>query len=81
MYNKLHEVFEEAVQDHATTSLNGTESDARMSYGVKIVRNHLDNSIEIFNTAKGGDYYKELDEDEEDELDDDEESGMGAGIG
>ncbi len=64
MYNKLHEVFEEAVQDHATTSLNGTESDARMSYGVKIVRNHLDNSIEIFNTAKGGDYYKELDEDE-----------------
>ena len=64
MYNKLHEVFEEAVKDHATTSLNGNEYDARMSYGVKIIKYHEDNSIEILNTAKGGDYYMEIEEDE-----------------
>tara|TARA_R110002126_G_C10417829_1_gene497137 strand:+ start:981 stop:1388 length:408 start_codon:yes stop_codon:yes gene_type:complete len=64
MYSKLHDVYEEAEQDHSTTNLSGDESDARMCYGVKIVRHHEDKSIEIFNTAKGGDYYKELDEDE-----------------
>ena len=64
MYNELHNVYEQAVKDHATTNLDGNEYDARMSYGIKIVRNHKDNSIQIFNTAKGGDYYKELEEDE-----------------
>ena len=64
MYSELHNVYEEAVEDHATTNLDGNEYDARMSYGIKIVRNHEDNSIQIFNTAKGGDYYKELEEDE-----------------
>ncbi len=64
MYNKLHEVFEEAENDHGTTNLNGNEYDARMSYGIKIIKNHEDNSIEILNTAKGGDYYQEINEDE-----------------
>jgi hypothetical protein len=64
MYNELHDVYEEAVKDHATTNLDSNEYDARMSHGIKIVRTHEDNSIQIFNTARGGDYYKELEEDE-----------------
>ena len=35
-----------------------------MSHGIKIIRTHEDKSIQIFNTARGGDYYKELEEDE-----------------
>jgi len=66
MYNILNDVFEEAVKDHASTNLNGTEIDARMCNGIKIIRHHEDNSIEIFNTAKGGDYYRELEDEEYD---------------
>ena len=68
MYNILNDVFEEAVKDHASTNLNGTEIDARMCNGIKIIRHHGDNSIEIFNTAKGGDYYRELKDEAVDQI-------------
>jgi len=64
MHTRLNEVFNEAVNDYASTNLDGDEYDAMMSYGIKIVRNHSDDSIQIFNTARGGDYYKEIKEEE-----------------
>ena len=64
MHTRLNEVFNEAVNDYASTNLDGDEYDAMMYYGIKIVRNHSDDSIQIFNTARGGDYYKEIKEEE-----------------
>jgi|TARA_R110000765_G_scaffold51726_8_gene104397 hypothetical protein len=64
MYSELNDVFEEAVNDHASRRLNGSDEDAMLSCGIKIVRYHEDDNIEIYNTAKGGDYYKEIEEDE-----------------
>lgn len=66
MYSKLHDVYNEAVEDYGSANLNGTDYDARISNGIKIIKSHEDNSIEIFNTARGGDYYKELSEEEYD---------------
>ena len=53
-----------AKADHSSINLDGTDHEARMQLGVKIVRYTEDDKVEIYNTSKGGDYYKELTRDE-----------------
>jgi len=66
MRNELHDIFEEALNYCNTANLDGFDYKARLSYGIKIVKYDDDNSIVIYNTAKGGDYYEELSEEEYD---------------
>lgn len=63
MYTPI-EIFEMAKADHGSISLDGTDHEARMQLGVKIIRYTEDNKVEIYNTSKGGDYYSELTVDE-----------------
>ena len=66
MCNALHDIFEEAINYCNTANLDGFDYKARLSYGIKIVKYDDDNSIVIYNTAKGGDYYEELTEEQYD---------------
>ena len=64
MCTKLHNIFEEAMNYCNTANLDGIDYKARLSYGIKIVKYDDDDSIVIYNTAKGGDYYQELTEEQ-----------------
>jgi len=66
MCNELHNVFEEALSYCNTANLDGIDYKARLSYGIKIVKYDEDDSIVIYNTSKGGDYYEELTEEQYD---------------
>jgi hypothetical protein len=66
MYTELHNVFEEALSYCNTANLDGIDYKARLSYGIKIVKYDEDDSIVIYNTSKGGDYYEELTEEQYD---------------
>lgn len=66
MYSELHNIFEEAMDYCNTANLDGVDYKARLSYGIKIVKYDDDDSIVIYNTAKGGDYYQELTEEQYD---------------
>ena len=66
MYSELHNIFEEAMDYCNTANLDGIDYKARLSYGIKIVKYDDDDSIVIYNTAKGGDYYQELTEEQYD---------------
>jgi hypothetical protein len=64
MYSELNDIFEQALKDYNTANLDGNDYESRLSYGIKIVRYEEDNSVVIYNTARGGDYYEELNEEE-----------------
>ena len=64
MCTKLHNIFEEAMDYCNTANLDGIDYKARLSYGIKIVKYDDDDSIVIYNTAKGGDYYQEITEEQ-----------------
>jgi len=66
MYSVLNDIFEQAVRDHNSTNLDGDTYESRMYYGIKIVRENESKAITIYDTARGGDYYKELEEEEYD---------------
>lgn len=56
----LEELFNQAVLDHLATILDSPCCEARMVYGCKIIKDKETGHITIFNTTKGGDFYKEL---------------------
>jgi len=60
----LDEVFEEALLDDYGGVLDDKGVEARIVLTVKIVRDRESGKVEILNTAKGGEYYKEITEDE-----------------
>lgn len=64
MYSELNQVFEDALNDNNLANLDGEGYSSRLSHGIKIVKYDEDNSIVIYNTGKGGDYYNELSEKE-----------------
>lgn len=56
----LEQLFNQAVLDNLAVNLDSPIAEARMVYGCKIVREYEDGIIFIQNTAKGGDFYKVL---------------------
>lgn len=64
MFNELYNVFEEAMNHSSSTKLDGETYLARMYYGVKIVRDKDTHAITIYDTARGGDYYREMNEEQ-----------------
>ena len=60
----LEQLFNQAVLDNLSVNLDSTIAEARLVYGCKIVREYEDGTIFIQNTAKGGDFYRVLTEEE-----------------
>ena len=56
----LEDIFKEALNDSYSAILNTPYVEARLVFGVKIVRDKESGLIEILNTTRGGDYYKEI---------------------
>ena len=62
----LNDVFNEAKEDTFSATLDTKYVEARLVFGVKIVRDRETGVVEIINTQKGGDFYQEIDVDEYD---------------
>lgn len=56
----LQEVWEQAKKDTFASNLDGGGYQARIVYGCRIVRDDATGEIEVYNTGKGGDYYKRI---------------------
>ena len=56
----LQEIWEQAKKDTFASNLDSTGYQARIVYGCRIVRDDATGEIEIYNTGKGGDYYKKI---------------------
>jgi len=56
----LEDIFKEALNDSYSAILDTPYVEARLVFGVKIVRDRESGFIEILNTTRGGDYYKEI---------------------
>ena len=63
MKYKLSEIFNEATQDTYAITLDGSDYESRLVYGVKIIRDVKTERIVIINTTRGGDYYAPIDND------------------
>jgi len=60
----IDEVFEQALKDGYTATLNGDGYESRSIYGIKIIRDIETREITLLNTMKGGDYYMPITKDE-----------------
>jgi len=60
----LESVFEEAKLDEYSGVLDSRGAEARIVLAIKITRDRESGDVEILNTSKGGDYYKEISKDE-----------------
>ena len=58
-YN-LDDIYNQSLEDNYAIQLDGDGYESRMVYATKIIKNKLDGSIQILNTARGGDYYSHL---------------------
>ena len=59
-YITLEDVWLEAKADTYTSTLNSDSYESRMVFGIKIVFDHLTNSVQIWNTSRGGDFYQDV---------------------
>lgn len=62
----LSQLWMQADEDSLSVPLDTRLYEARLMFGCKIIRDRLSGQIEIYNTAKGGDYYVKLKEEEVD---------------
>jgi hypothetical protein len=60
----LKDIWEMAKEDSFAAALDFQGHEARLCYGIKIVYDISTETIALFNTAKGGDFYEELNDDE-----------------
>jgi hypothetical protein len=60
MKHSLEELWAEAVKDSYAITLDGKGYQARMVYGLKIVKDDETNQIQLVNATRGGDYYREV---------------------
>lgn len=58
----LADIWYEAEQDNYACKLDSEGYSARTLFGVKIVHDNGTNDVTLYNTTRGGDYYKELDD-------------------
>lgn len=59
MYN-IQEIWSQAEKDTFASNLDGVGYQARIVYGCRIVREDVTGEVQIYNTGKGGDYYKRI---------------------
>lgn len=56
----LQEIWEQAKKDTFASNLDAAGYQARIVYGCRIVCDDATGEIQIYNTGKGGDYYKKI---------------------
>tara|TARA_R100000734_G_C3285267_1_gene78094 strand:+ start:98 stop:499 length:402 start_codon:yes stop_codon:yes gene_type:complete len=56
----LEYIFKDALLDEYSADLDTAYSQARLVFGVKIIKDRESGDIQIYNTAQGGDYYEEI---------------------
>jgi len=56
----LKYVFKDALVDEFAANLDTKYVEARIVFGVKIIKDKESDEVEIYNTARGGDYYQEI---------------------
>ena len=56
----LKDIWEEALQDSYASTLDGSSYESRLVFGIKIVYDHDTDSVSIWNTSRGGGFYKEV---------------------
>ena len=54
----MHDIFRQALQDPYATRMESKNTIELIVYGIKIIKEG--NNIKIYDTHKGGEYYKEL---------------------
>tara|TARA_R110002020_G_scaffold21286_5_gene72139 strand:+ start:891 stop:1304 length:414 start_codon:yes stop_codon:yes gene_type:complete len=59
MYS-LEEVFTQSLKDSNTACLDSVGYEARLSCGIKIIRDNETKEVVILNTTRGGDFYREI---------------------
>jgi len=64
MRYSLEEVFQQSMDDKYSADLSSKCCKSRIVYGIKSIMDRETFDIIIYNTAKGGDYYREVEEDE-----------------
>lgn len=65
MRYSLITIFHDAVADETATLVDGTGYQARLLYGCKISKDDESDKVLIQNTSLGGDYYKDIDHEDE----------------
>lgn len=58
--HKLKDIWEEALADSYSSALDGSSYESRLVFGVKIVYDYDTNSVTIWNTSRGGDFYTKV---------------------
>jgi hypothetical protein len=56
----LQRVFEEAMVDGYAANASSTTYEARLVYGIKIVRDNKSGDVSILNTLRNGDHYEDI---------------------
>ena len=59
MYS-LEDIFSQSLEDNTSACLDAKGYQARISCGIKIVKDNDTEEVIIFNTTLGGDFYKEI---------------------
>jgi len=60
MSYSLNEIFEEALEDTLSAKIDTYTYEARLLYGIKIIREPRTQVVTIYNTHVGGDHYREV---------------------
>tara|TARA_R110000803_G_scaffold145933_5_gene211769 strand:+ start:63 stop:506 length:444 start_codon:yes stop_codon:yes gene_type:complete len=64
MLFSLEDIFDQSLNDRYSASINNRGCQSMILYGIKSVRDLKTEVIKIYDTTKGGDFYKEIIEDE-----------------
>jgi|5B_taG_2_1085324.scaffolds.fasta_scaffold00291_11 hypothetical protein len=56
----IEQIWKQAKEDTFASNLDGAGYQARIVYGCRIVREDVTGEVQIYNTGKGGDYYKKV---------------------
>jgi len=66
MRYSLEEVFKQSMNDKYSADLSSKCCKSRIVFGIKSIMDRETSDIKIYNTTKGGDYYREIEDDEYD---------------
>jgi hypothetical protein len=64
MQFSLKDIIQQALNDDYSSNTSSRYNQSRIIYGIKIVEDSITKDIQIYNITKGGDYYKEINEEE-----------------
>ena len=64
MQFSLKDIIQQPLNDDYSSNTTNRYNKSRIIFGIKIVEDSITKDIQIYNITKGGDYYKEINEEE-----------------